>query len=108
MTNFSDDGTFYALLELCDADHGVRPALATCREFAEIDFLWLLCGIEISLDPASRGMVVLPLAQQNPAVIQHLLDQLLSPLRRALEENRDPSDEAESLVALLQQLISSR
>ena len=108
ITSCSDDGTTFAVLDLRDAGNGSHLALVTCEGFGEMQVLELLRGTEVSLDPASRGIVVLPLAQQNKVVLQHLLDQLLARDRRAHAENRAAPTVTDSLIALVEQLISGR
>lgn len=104
-TGCSNNGTTFAVVELCDAGHASHLTLVTRQEFGDIDVLELLRGTEISLDSDSRGMVVLPLAQQSESVLQHLLEQLLSRYRRAAAENRDATTATESFIAQLVQLI---
>jgi len=107
-TGCSNNGTTFAVVELCDAGHCPYLTLVTGEGFGDIDCLELLRGTELSLDPASGGKVVLPLAHQSQAVLQHLLDQLLSRYRRAAAENRDATTATESLITLVQQLIRGR
>jgi hypothetical protein len=104
-TGCSDDGTTFAVVDLRDATNASHLTLVTRQGFGDIEFLGRLRGIEVSLDPASAGIVLLPLAQQSPAVRQHLLDQLLSCYRDAVAEDRDPSTAVEALITLLEQVI---
>lgn len=104
----SDDGTTFAVLDLRDAGNRSHLALVTCHEFGDVGCLELLRGTALSLDPASPGMNLLPLAQQNKAVLQHLFDQLRSRYHRAKDEGLDATGTTESLMALVEQLISAR
>ena len=73
----SSHGTTFAVVELCDAGHASHLTLVTGEGCGDIDCLELVQGTELSLDPASGGKVVLPLAHQSQAVLQHLLELLL-------------------------------
>jgi hypothetical protein len=108
VTGCADDGTTFAVLDLRDAAQRSRLTLVTHQGAGEIQFWELLRGTQVSLDPNGDAITVLPLAQQNQAVLQRLLEQLLLRYRSAHQEDRDCAAAAESLIGLLEQLISGR
>jgi len=104
-TGCSADGITFAVLELLDSSQSSQLALVTSETFGDIDFLQLLVGTELSLDPSSPGLAVLPLAQQSKAVRQYLLDQLISRYRQAAAIGDDDTIAAEQLVVFMNQVM---